>query len=256
MSIEAIYDFHVAMEDPTAEILTACGIETGTPRKSARLQDVRARAELEFQLGQEKLSYHVLPNGEIRNASWNGQMNCYILTPSGDNGADGKTQDASPEHRAYRAKIQSKFAVMKQLLNGTRADGSRYLPCHEIQLIRQVGNHIQYSPKEGYEISRISFTWEFGVMRDAWAELQDPSADEVIISTPDRSTDFPSEVRLRDQITGRSMLLQIQDGQIVISEFQGRSTFLFQEAIKLRDRNTGGNIFATVENSQLVLRDE
>lgn len=170
MSAKHLYEFGEAFEEPTSKILVAAGFTSYTPMLAASVQKKRPRSELVFQLGVEKKSYHQITRAsgivELRNASWFAQLMVFIITEAAQD-----VNHSAIIHREYRSQVLAIFATLKDALNGNDAAGLQYLPYHQVQLITQTSNVVNYKPQDNQEISRINFSLEFGIRYSAWAEL-------------------------------------------------------------------------------------
>ena len=164
-----LYDFEAQIEDAVAAVLSASDMQVVTPRTAGKFQKARPRIEVLFQTGHAKQSYHVI-NGANRNASWAGSLTLTIVTQPGDPDTSGNP-DSSEVHRQYRARLRNLMATSVVTLNGSDASNNRYLPYHQIQNVVENGTTPKYATDKGYEMSTITFAVDFGIHKDAWAEL-------------------------------------------------------------------------------------
>ena len=150
MSIEAIYDFETPIEQAFATLLKAAELNVLTPSDTPTMQSARPRVDLAFQVGSAKRSYHIVST-VLRNASWQGHLTLQLIT----------NPAVKPMHRAYRAEIRN---VMAQWASIT-------MNCHKLQGCYESSTTPTFKTDDGYEVSTLVYTIDFGIDAGAWAEL-------------------------------------------------------------------------------------
>lgn len=162
MSDAALYDFETALEDAFAESMQDAGLTVCTPRTFMQFRQSRPRVDIMFQAGAAKKGFHII-DGVKRNATWNGQLHCVVVTDGDGSG--------SADHRSYRAKVRRVIADLLNTINSLEGDVKKYLACHVVQDITEAGTSTSYEAAQGVEESVILANVDFGIDRAAWAEL-------------------------------------------------------------------------------------
>lgn len=153
-----IYDFETPLESAIAAWFTTNGMSAATTATAPEFQKTRPRVEIEAKHVRGTKKAFGLINGQAGpalNATHRMAILIDVIT--------GTAKENKLAHTAYRA-------LVRLVMN--LAPATTCLPNHTIQgPIDDNGSVETFKTSEGWEISRLSFEFDFSVKPDSWQQL-------------------------------------------------------------------------------------
>ena len=159
MTVTSLYDFSGNMQGVFARALTALNIPAFTPQTDATFQKQRPRSEVIFEpSGSVNPPRIALVSGLRRIAAYTGTLRIDSITNAS---TSGKTL-----HAVYISIVRQAMEL-DRIRNAANVASNPYT----IDFVLPTGTSDTYETQNGCEISRLTYTVEFSIKSDAFAQL-------------------------------------------------------------------------------------
>ena len=159
MIVTSLYDFSGNMQGVFALALTALHIPAYTPQTAVTFQKQRPRSEVVFHPGGSVNPPRIaLVNGLRRIAAYTGELTITSITNASSAG--------KMLHALYTSTVRE--AMELDRIRGAANIASNP---YTIDFVLPTGSSETYASDNGYELSRLTYTVEFSIKTDAFAQL-------------------------------------------------------------------------------------
>jgi len=221
--ITDVYDFEGQIEPAIEQVFSDNSIFCLTPGSVRPAPEAipRQRVEAIFIQGARMARMSVPVNDEgatltdRRESAWKCRLQVTVIT-----------EDNIKAHREFRANVRNLMAKFHKLANGIK------LLYHAIQFpINDLGCSPTYKYAEGFFATTMTYEFSFSILQNAWPRLinDDPvnvdgvsspvfpfTVDDGMIVVLDENGQ-KAGWRVRDRVTGKYVIVTIQDGQFMVS---------------------------------------
>ena len=155
-----IYDFENAFEEAVRSLLEANELTVQTRQNQLKVQSVRPRVQVAFQLGADQQHWRMAPvTGHKRNARWVGVLMLTVVNNLTDTG------------QALREFVAQVRAICSDLW--VNLHGSDLLPYHAVNSVVGAGTSTaSVNQEEGIEFITLAYNVDFNIRTSAWPDGQ------------------------------------------------------------------------------------